>query len=109
MIKIYKKGKMEITFKENIDGYTKAIVDEKTFDVIAIDGDFVTRLELGQKVLINNRNYCINAFSKPFINDRGQKIINVCDIENYPKVKRFKTFGITVKPSDIFITETILR
>lgn len=111
---------MEMKLGGTVGGYTKAIVEENTFSIIAIEGTNVPKMELGQKILFKDESfnptkdcqeqeYCINAFSKPFTDGRNLKIINVCSIEKYKHYKKFQCLGIRLEPRDIILTETILE
>lgn len=110
---------MEVYFEGSVSGYTKAITQEGSLNtIIALEGDSVPRLELGQKVVFKNENdnptpeypeqeYCINAFLFPFEDGNYLKILCVCSVEKYPSMKGNKNRGILIEPRQITVLETI--
>lgn len=112
---------MEVYFEGSVSGYTKAITQKGSLSsIIALEGDCVPRMELGQKIVFKNENdnptseypeqeYCINAFLFPFEDGNYFRILRVCSIEKYPSMKGNKNRGILIEPRQITVSETILE
>jgi hypothetical protein len=111
---------MEREFRGSFCGYTKAIIDDQLLRIIAIEGENVPRMELGQKIVFKNENdnltpeypeqeYCINAFTFPFENGCYLNIVNICPVEKYPSLKGDNNRGRRIEPRLITVLETILE